>query len=337
MQTMIPAGTQGDETTTAVHGHIPELDGLRGVAVSMVIIGHGTGYSLVAVAGVGLFFVLSGFLITRILIRSARKRHYFTNFYMRRALRIWPLYYLIVAVAFLTPLFTFSHLTNPAYRYVFYIQNFWPMTSAPPLLGPTWSLAIEEQFYLVWPLVVWISGTPRRISQIAAVLILLTPVVRVLYATHRIDPYAATFGRMDGLAMGAALATLSISSPGPSRRKATFLIICLAVAGAFLPLLHYTLLRKAFKDTATSLVFVALVGFAFFWTGSRMTALLRNSALRYMGKISYCAYLIHLSLIYRFRLPVSITLTLIIATLSWHLFEQPILRLKDRLTRIDPV
>ncbi len=96
--------------------HIPELDGLRGIAVLMVIVGHGTHHTLVAVSGVSLFFVLSGFLITRILLHSTGKPHYFSNFYVRRALRIWPLYDLILAVTFLTPLFTFSHTAVPAWR-----------------------------------------------------------------------------------------------------------------------------------------------------------------------------------------------------------------------------
>lgn len=317
-------------TQRSTQKHIPELDGLRGVAILLVLVGHATSYHLLAVSGVSLFFVLSGFLITRILVDSASKPHYFRNFYIRRALRIWPLYFLILGIAYLTPLFPFSHAELPAYRFLLYIQNFWSLNHAPPILGTTWSLAIEEQFYMVWPLVIWLCRTPRNVAWMAAVLIAVTPAFRVLYHLHGVDPYALTFGRMDGLAMGAGLASLTMFPAVRSERK--LLAGCLAVAIALLPLLHFTLLRKAFKDTSTSLLFIALLGFAFYWSGSKTTQILRNSVLRFFGRISYCAYLIHLALIYKLGPLVAISLSVAIATISWYLFEQPILRWKDRLT-----
>lgn len=119
-----------------------ELDGVRGIAI-LVMIGHGwSRLSLLAVSGVSLFFVLSGFLITRILLRNIGTSYYFNNFYTRRALRIWPLYYLILLIAFLTPIFSFSHAEFPPYRFLLYIQNFRSLDKAPPIMGTTWSLAI---------------------------------------------------------------------------------------------------------------------------------------------------------------------------------------------------
>jgi peptidoglycan/LPS O-acetylase OafA/YrhL len=320
--------------------HIPELDGVRGVAILLVMIGHGwPRFSLLAVSGVGLFFVLSGFLITRILLKSVAKSHYFKNFYIRRALRIWPLYYLILGLAYLTPIFSFSHVDNPAYRFFLYIQNFWPL-NAPPILGATWSLAIEEQFYLVWPLVAWFCRTPRRLGLIAATLILITPAIRTAYYLGGIDPYALTLGRLDGLATGAALATLTMVWSGNSKFRLKLIAVCLTLSVILLPLLHFTLLRKAFKDTSMNFAFVGLVAFAIYWSGSQATRVLRSAVLRFFGKVSYCAYLVHLALIYRLgSVPVVVRLAvaIAIATASWYLFESPLLRLKDSLTRGDVV
>lgn len=320
--------------------HIPELDGIRGIAILLVMIGHGwPQLSLLAVSGVGLFFVLSGFLITRILLGSVGRPHYFTNFYVRRALRIWPLYYLILGVAYLTPAFSFSHAELPAYRFVLYIQNFWPF-NAPPILGTTWSLAIEEQFYLAWPLILWFCQTARRAGWIAVVLIVITPAIRVLYYLHGVDPYALTLGRLDGLATGAGIAALTMFWSADSARRTRVMAICLTISILLLPLLHFTLLRKAFKDTSLNLFFGCLLAVAFYWRGTRHTEILRSAPLRFFGKISYCAYLVHLALIYKLgAVPVVVRLLLAvaIATASWYLFERPILRLKDRLTRVDAV
>jgi peptidoglycan/LPS O-acetylase OafA/YrhL len=320
------------ETVLTPAGHVPELDGLRGVAVLMVIIGHGAHHPLVAVTGVSLFFVLSGFLITRILLRSVGRGHYFSNFYVRRALRIWPLYYLVLAVTFLTPLFSFPHDTVPAWRYLLYIQNFWVENPKPVILGPTWSLAIEEQFYMVWPLVVWLCRSSRRVAYVALALVALTPLFRVLYQMHGVDPYSMTFGRLDGLAAGAVLAAISLEYP--KRRFHLWLFAaCAAVSLVILPFLHELYMRKAFKDTSTVLLFFAVVGVAFFWRGTVVTAVLRSWPLRFFGSISYCAYLVHLPLFYRFSFPVGFLLTIVIATASFYLFESPINRLKDRFTR----
>ncbi len=210
------------------------------------------------------------------------------------------------------------------------------MQGQPPILNPTWSLAIEEQFYLAWPLAVLLCGSARRTGLVALLLVVSAPLFRVLYHLHGIDPYAMTFGRLDGLGCGAALAALSQRSPG-RRGKAVLLGVCALGAVALLPLLHDLVLRKALKDTSTNLLFAAAVGTGFYWTRSKQTGLLRARVLRYFGTISYCAYLVHLPLIYRFGFPAGFVLTVSIATASFFLFEQPILRLKERFTRADPV
>lgn len=157
--------------------HLQELDGLRGFAILLVLCSHlvslppggrspfvdrlvgmilGLGW-----VGVDLFFVLSGFLITGILVQSRGGPHYFRNFYARRSLRIFPLYYLFLAIAtFISPLLLSpeSILTLPkehAWVYWLYLSNFGGKPSEA--FAHTWSLAVEEQFYLVWPAIVFFA------------------------------------------------------------------------------------------------------------------------------------------------------------------------------------
>src|SRR5580704_15437936 len=155
--------------------HIPQLDGLRGIAVLLVLAQHTLGGSrrdsigsladLVAVparcgwVGVDLFFVLSGFLITRILLQTRGARNRYFVFYARRALRIWPVYFPLVLIAYLANPWLPSALQSSFgarswLLVVLFCQNL-PALGAgvalPAILAPTWSLAVEEQFYLLWP------------------------------------------------------------------------------------------------------------------------------------------------------------------------------------------
>src|ERR1035437_2584918 len=165
---------------TWLPSYLPELQGLRGLAVLAVVAYHchprleGTRIhyaSLWGWAGVNLFFVLSGFLITSILLEAQGKPRYFRNFYGRRALRIWPVYVLVLAACYWHLRWLASHGMMDATKgapwpaYVFFVQNlFYPLSDA---IGPTWSLAIEEQYYFLWaPLVRFL----RRPWMLAAVL-----------------------------------------------------------------------------------------------------------------------------------------------------------------------
>src|ERR1039458_5950989 len=182
--------------------HIPELDGVRGIAILMVIVFHAfqfipspmTGWisklASYGFAGVDLFFVLSGFLITGILLNAKSQPGYFRNFYAKRALRIWPLYYLLLLVSFgLVPLLILStHVfmeelsllqSRSALVYVLLLQNIWYAGKIGPImLAMTWSLAIEEQFYIVWPwLVMWCSR--KKLACILIAIVVLTPLARL--------------------------------------------------------------------------------------------------------------------------------------------------------------
>ncbi|WP_284666444.1 acyltransferase [Myxococcus sp. SDU36] len=198
--------------------YLPVLDGLRGVAVLMVISYHSlTGLrsaslgSLFQVgwAGVDLFFVLSGFLITRILVQTRARGGYFRTFYARRALRIWPLYFLVLVFTFgvmgrLLPALAFDTHRYAWTTYALYLQNLWMTDFGPAPINVTWSLAIEEQFYLVWPLLVFFL----RNGQLRALLwacVLLSPAARLVALWEGAAPiqvYTFTLFRLDGLALG---------------------------------------------------------------------------------------------------------------------------------------
>ena len=166
--------------------HQPALDGIRGIAIIGVLLTHGMtvapglqdsfGGRLLAYlltpgwVGVDLFFVLSGFLITGILLSTKQSRNYFTSFYARRCLRISPIYYLTLTGVLLvgTQSYWYSSMLPSLWgrkvSYFFYLQNIWPFMNHGTLgglLGHFWSLAVEEQFYLVWPILVLL--VPERL------------------------------------------------------------------------------------------------------------------------------------------------------------------------------
>ena len=160
--------TRINKASFFVPGYIPQFDCLRGVAVLMVLISHSGFLELLPHAGMlkypgygalDSYFVLSGFLITGILLDSKGSEHYFRNFYVRRAVRIWPLYYLVLFLVFvIEPLF--MPATRPTVAsiwpaFTFYVQNLIYHGAYPFGLAATWSLAVEEQFYITWPLLVF--------------------------------------------------------------------------------------------------------------------------------------------------------------------------------------
>src|ERR1700728_1289973 len=178
--------------------YIPELQGLRGLAVLAVVVYHchtrleGTWVhyaSLWGWVGVNLFFTLSGFLITSILIEARDKPRYFRNFYARRALRIWPVYFLLLAVCYSVPEWflgdTRAHQAHwkTLVAYALFVQNL-RHTALPGTLGPTWSLAIEEQYYFVWaPIVRFVKGRYLGwlLPGILIAMLAISPLIRYLH------------------------------------------------------------------------------------------------------------------------------------------------------------
>ena len=213
--------------------HVPALDGVRGLAILAVMAFHFTlrmpdatsGDRLVhrvlgaGWAGVDLFFVLSGLLITTLLLDAKGAPHYYRTFYGRRALRIFPLYYGFLALYFLLVVHRGTtgddhYLWHEQGWWWSYLDNWWlafVRRTEPPnyfWTGPFWSLAVEEQFYLLWPTLVLLL-TRRRLAIVCGAIIIGAPIFRLWLRAHHaalIAPYAVTPARLDSLAVGALLA-----------------------------------------------------------------------------------------------------------------------------------
>jgi peptidoglycan/LPS O-acetylase OafA/YrhL len=211
--------------------HRPALDGTRGLAILLVLLAHTMQslrytrgdvtplelaigrFFMLGTSGVDLFFVLSGFLITGILLDTKEDANYFIRFYWRRVLRVFPLYYTALAVigggfglaAFLLRHPAIKVSMNPLW-YVFYLENF-KWQAFDERVAPFWSLAIEEQFYLIWPLTVLRLGR-KQLAGVCGTMVAIALLLRVIATAggNYNQAYYDTPMRMDGLALGAFLA-----------------------------------------------------------------------------------------------------------------------------------
>lgn len=245
--------------------------------------------------GVDLFFVLSGFLITGVLLRAKRlgPRAYFRRFYIRRAARIWPLYFLVLGILFA--------LSPHGYgRYfaltVAMLPNLAAYLGLPilPGAGPYWSLGVEEQFYLVWPWIVLLCGR-RAIVGAGLVVIAAAPLLRAL------TPAAieATWCRADGLALGSLLAIWYAGWDG-DRRSAGRLALALAGLAAFVSVVGAPFgvnragtLSDAFRISQSIALFGGLIVAAVAYSGAPALGFLRSRFAVATGLYSYCIYVIH--------------------------------------------
>jgi peptidoglycan/LPS O-acetylase OafA/YrhL len=341
-----------------VREKIPQLDALRGIAILLVIahnatLHYGTTSYLHPLfdrgwMGVDLFFVLSGFLISGILLDTKESPNYFKNFYARRVLRIWPLYYCLLAFMFVVlPRASASQgaaifaKSSPWWAYPFFLQNFLlPLsTDAAGPLGVTWSLAIEEQFYLVWPIIVRFLSK-RQVAILAAVEIAASPFLRYFLEAHHIHIYANFFCRLDGLMLGAFLAALVRSKDFVRER---YIGLALAVLAVATPLAVIFDLRQAewIVFTFTSLAAGAIVYLAMFWQQKWFQWPLANRFLLFTGTISYGLFLLHKIAFAGvdglhvnsakhplLALGVILIGSYVLAITSWNVLEQPFLRLK---------
>jgi len=360
--------------------HIPALDGIRGIAILAVLLHHSRyllnpgfhfQYYLVKFfelgwCGVILFFVLSGFLITGILLDTRASPNYFSTFYARRFLRIFPLYYASLALIFLGSrvlhhwfggVDPIGHV-NP-WWYLGYAQNFRPNSSLlDPYLGHLWSLAVEEQFYLVWPLLVLLLK-PRWLTFTCLAAIPASFLIRFHYAGRSSDlsAFVNTFtpASLDALAAGALIA-MAVRNPGWRRRAAVVArpLILLLIAGFVIlarragGLFEYLPLIQSWGTSVLTLIFAALIFIAATSSRGALVAFFQLKGLRFIGKISYSLYVLH-PIVFALVIPVlgavpvpasldlalnseKIILVLLasitVAAGSWFYFEKPILGLK---------
>jgi peptidoglycan/LPS O-acetylase OafA/YrhL len=353
--------------------YYPALDGLRGIAILLVVFLHNFGfmnYFFFGWLGVDLFFVLSGFLITDILLNSLGKPHFLRNFYMRRVLRIFPLFYLVLIISLLIlphikslRLDVGYYSSNQLWLWT-YLQNWLYIFKQPygnKILLHTWSLAVEEQFYLLWPITILLIRRPKVLLGIALFVLLFVVSARYIIWTYKIEDlaYASlyTFTRIDGLCIGSMLALLMRINPGFLKKYTAAIVLLMAAVNFgfyFINNEHsFTLPYLAFAGYTTfAVLFGILVYEAVTGESKLIRVLLNNRVLKFFGKISYGMYVYHwpvYTLLFSFfrnmiagryilsyhlaELMSGILVTLIavlISVGSYRYFEQPFLKLKHR-------
>ena len=404
MQYQMPKPTISPERTGSALAHMPAIDGLRGVAILLVLFHHfspavsGTAFTkkLLTAAhtgwiGVDLFFVLSGFLITSILLRTKSAPDYFLNFYARRTLRIFPIYYLTLAVVLVgIP----AMMTLPGFHYVLttffgrlvkdlptmidgqswlwlYGSNIKVAVSGERwgAVNHFWSLAVEEHFYLVWPIVVFFCSR-AKLKQVCFTLILAAPILRgilMLCGFDSVVPYVLTPTRVDSLAIGGLMATLLADKDGMQiwRPRITMAAIGSLIVLAAIVGYHRRLDRDDFMTTFVGYTALALVSAWLVLECGRIkkntTAckVIANPVFASLGRYSYGIYVTHMFFAKTFDLflpyttlhkwsgsyaaaifihaAVSIAMSWGIAWVCFNLVEKPFLRLKGMFDYKKPV
>jgi peptidoglycan/LPS O-acetylase OafA/YrhL len=361
------------EPEPIVRRDMPELDTLRGLAVLLVFLYHGLFWSLPPAAmtanartltalfrygwsGVQLFFVLSGFLITGILIQSKDAERYYRTFYVRRALRILPAFLLLVATLLVTRAITWRYaLVSTAF-----VANLSPLFGVPMGYPPLWSLAVEEQFYAVWPAAVRRISI-RLVAITAAVVFLASPALRAWAFSHGRggEIYYYSWFNLDGLALGAILAVIARGSRRMFARTAAACVVLgflIAVASAIAHAdvtTRLTLAGAVFQSTLLYLIYGTVVALALLAGSSRGRGFVSVAPLRWLGYISYGLYLVHVACFGLFdritgamnvahppygiafvalRFAIAGSAAIVIATISRRYYEEFFLSMKDSLS-----
>ncbi|RYD81951.1 MAG: acyltransferase [Verrucomicrobiaceae bacterium] len=347
--------------------YIPEFDGLRALAALAVVLGHTTGgasiLKLVKTPGqaVTFFFVLSGFLITGILLgmrnrvetKTSRPGAELRIFYCRRALRIFPpfyaflLFFLIIGTPFIVDTF---------WWHAAYLSNFYPAFHEPLAypLPHFWTLAVEEQFYLLWPFIVMFVPA-RSLKPVLLAIISMAVVYRCFTANGSLTMHPArlsTFAHLDALGMGSLLAVLMRENTEQSERRVRqlrWLGLWVGLPGLLLGLLlalpdgGFPYFHGTFGKLGMAL-FAVFILIRFSTPSDTLAArTLRSGPLRFLGQISYGIYIYHYPFIHlskglakqsellsspAARFAFVLVCTLLTATASWFIMERPLLSLK---------
>jgi peptidoglycan/LPS O-acetylase OafA/YrhL len=303
--------TTGSSAPVPIPGHIDELDGIRGIAAILVVFHHISqsfpaepssqilrlwlALTHAGWLGVDIFFALSGFLITRVLLGSRGRPHYYKNFYARRLLRLAPPYLLTLM---LVGLFVPHSLGFLGLSFV-YLANFAVPLGVTMAYPPLWSLAVEEHFYLIWPWIVRYLHL-RTIFVIGLLICLVTPLFRWEAQRHGFFyPYASWF-QFDGLAWGALLA-IQIAHPQSTRKRVMLWSYGVGLTGAilFVTCSAFGAMGRS-SEVGSTFVFglvamatTGVIGTAALGSFRSLLSPLRHPVLRFLGDISYWVYLFH--------------------------------------------
>lgn len=367
------------EARSTVHAprRILELDGLRAFAILPVLLHHcyASGVPVLTALGqsgwmgVDLFFVLSGYLITGILVDTAHKQHYYRNFVARRTIRIFPLYYACLALFAVTGAWLYGAANWAGMRawgvqwffvYLGNVRQAW--LNQPPnaeSFVPLWSLQVEEQFYLLFPLAVWLLSR-RNLMRLLILCAVVAPLTRI-YFWHRnpsdvASMYVLTTSRMDALSMGGIVALLTRTKPDWLRRGRLVVLGAVAGAGVFAIAHRYGYLfyddaaMRAIGFTLVDLCCASILCWLVLSPQSRIAAALRWRPLVYTGTIAYGLYLVNMPALAAGRrilrqltgkriqehgflsMAILFAASFLLAGLSWHFFEKQVLRLKSRFS-----
>lgn len=349
--------------------YYPALDGLRGLAILLVVVYHNFGfidYFFFGWLGVDLFFVLSGFLITDILLRTLPEKNYLRNFYMRRVLRIFPLYYLALIIFLVIiprtniPLDLKYYTDNQVWLWT-YLQNWLYIFKNPgqtTTLNHLWSLAVEEQFYLLWPMVILFVRRPQYLMILISFLLVAVLGLRLWIWSNQVAELAYfnlyTFSRIDGICIGCLVALLRRSKPGFLERHTTWIVLFFAALNFIFFFINrrsgYTFPYLALVGYTTfAMIFGLLVNDTVEGKTKIVRAIFNIGVLKFFGRISYGFYIFHWP-VYLLSAPwlgriinisngrseqilVSILATLIAVVISWLSFisfEKYFLKIKGR-------
>ncbi len=328
--------------------------------------------------GVVFFFVLSGFLITYLLLKEKQSNNNIAlgKFYLRRAFRIWPLYYLIFILGFfILPNFDFFAVPG---QDIFFRQNFWGnlilyaffmpnlafaiYTTAVPNIGQSWSIGVEEQFYLLWPLLIrksknilksilWIAGT---IIALKGIILLISPFVK-LDALVVLKKFLA-MSKLECMALG-GLGAYVLFNKKETILRIVYKPISQIISVLIIPILIY-FTPTAFEDILHLLFSISFL-VVILNVASNEKSLLRfeNRFLQYLGRISYGFYMFHVMCIvltlhflekfigldndittpqHLLLYGISFLLTVAVSSLSYHIFEKAFIRLKDKYAQPTP-
>jgi peptidoglycan/LPS O-acetylase OafA/YrhL len=363
-------------------GRFLELDGVRAFGVTTIIVAHMWPYphgsrvvwDILHLSWILMdcFFVLSGFLIAGILLDTRTRPDYYRAFYTRRALRILPVYYLVVTAltasvmihgsGFLYPANPELHKWGSPWWYFVYLGNIPPaFTGVTPTLArgcfsPLWSLQIEEQFYLLFPLLVR-RMSARTLGPILWGLVLFSPVLRLVlyhfYPNNHLIQYVFLPCRMDGLGLGSLVAlrfrTGSWYLPKLKLSVVVFALMAFTITCASLS--GFDLSTPFNRTIGFFLSPIACAGVVLWLTcfrGSKLTGILRIAPFRHLANISYSAYLLHcpvavglIAVTRRIGMPslgeghwrvvFVFIFTVIVSSISWEYLEKPMMELKERL------
>ncbi len=294
--------------------YFPALDGVRGFAILLVVLLHNfsfVDYFQFGWLGVDLFFVLSGFLITESLLVTVGKPRFLRHFYIRRILRILPLYILLlICCLFILPqiksfVFDMAYYTEHQIWFWTFLQN-WLFIFYQPgsneILIHTWSLAIEEQFYLIWPLLILLIRKPKALLATIMIVLFLIWSARILVWILQVENFSIasfySFTRIDGLCIGSMIAILLKNSPSWITKNLWIILLSFAISNFafyFISAAYgFSLPYFAFIGYPTLTMLFALLVYEAIIERYRIIKLIfTNKIMKFFGRISYGLYMFH--------------------------------------------